>query len=67
MLYIMSFKVVIAHVLSEVQDREAVFGFKTEYSPVCDEVWKIALRNVQLQLNAHEYIKSLSLEKVETE
>ena len=67
MLYIMSFKVVIANVLSEVQDYEAVFSFKTKYSHLCDETWNIALRNVQLQLNAHEYIKSLSLEKVETE
>ncbi|MBP5432191.1 hypothetical protein [Ruminococcus sp.] len=65
MLYIMRFKTVIGSTTS--QGRECVFGFKTERSLPNEEIWNRALRNVQLQLNAHEYIKSLSLEKVETE
>lgn len=65
MLYIMRFKTVIGSTTS--QGRECVFGFKTEQSLPNEETWKIAVRNVLLQLKPNEYMESLKLESVTTE
>lgn len=65
MLYIMSFKTVIRSTTS--QGRECVFGFKTEQSLPNEETWKLAVRNVLLQLKPNEYMESLKLESVTTE
>ena len=65
MLYIMRFKVVIGSTIS--QGRECVFGFKTEQFLPNEETWKLAVRNVLLQLKPNEYMESLKLESVTTE
>jgi hypothetical protein len=44
-----------------------VFGFKTEQSLPNEEMWKLAVRNVLLQLKPNEYMESLKLESVTTE
>lgn len=65
MLYIMSFSVVIANTANP--GRPYYFSFKTE-SPLPDaDVWRIALRNVLLQLKPNEYMESLKLESITTE
>jgi hypothetical protein len=64
-MYIMRFKTVIGSTTS--QRRECVFGFKTEQSLPNEEMWKLAVRNVLLQLKPNEYMESLKLESVTTE
>lgn len=65
MLYIMSFSVVIANTTNP--GRPFYFSFKTKSSLPDEDVWRIALRNVILQLKPNEYIESLKLESVTTE
>ena len=65
MLYIMSFETVIANTTNP--GRPYYFSFKTEYSLPNEEVWKIALHNVLVQLKPNEYMESLKLDSVTTE
>ena len=65
MLYIMSFETVIANTTNP--GRPYYFSFKTEHSLPNEEVWKIALNNVLVQLKPNEYMESLKLDSVTTE
>lgn len=65
MLHIMTFKVVIANTAS--CGRECSFSFKTEHPLPNEEVWKLAARNVHLQLKRDEYMEALMFEGCTTE
>lgn len=58
MLYILTFDVVIASTVNS--GRECSFSFKSKEALPHEEAWKIATRNVLLQLKPDEYMESLT-------